>query len=60
MKWKLRHSMNKEEVIMDRCLEEGRLRTENTANVQPKGMNEFSISEEGNTSMVKQSKRGEN
>lgn len=45
--------MNKEEAIMGRCLEEDCLRTENTANVQPKGMNEFSMSEEGNTSMVK-------
>lgn len=44
--------MNKEEAIMDRCLEEGCVRTENTVNVQPKGMNEFSVSEEGNTSMV--------
>lgn len=50
--------MNKEEAIMDRCLEEGCLRTENTASVQPKEMNEFSMSEGGNTRMVKQSKRG--
>lgn len=52
--------MNKEEAITYQCLEEGCLRPENTASAQPKGMNELSMSEEGESSVVGQRKKEEN